>query len=126
MSDPLETTSSFVSRTQSLLEAHVPDFRLEQWQREILASWYLATTVRPQERPTALTRQPRSAPVRYTLKLTWWLTRHDMGFPWRERLFTAQIPPAILVHASSLIQELKPWFSIVNIETSQEPVSSQM
>ena len=126
MSDQPGPMSSSASRIQSLLEAHAPDFRLEQWQREILASWYLATTVRPQERPTALTRQPRSAPARYTLRLTWWLTPHDMGYPWLERLSTAPIPPAIHALAFSLIQESSKWCSIANIEMILGSGSSPM
>lgn len=125
MNDQPEQMSFSASHIQSLLEAHVPDYRLEPWQREILASWFRDTTAHPQARHIALTRQPRSAPVQYTLKLTWWLTPHDMGYPWREQLFTARIHPAIRVHASSLIQELSPWCSIVNIEMNQESVSSQ-
>ena len=100
-------------------------FRLEPWQLAIVESWYQDTTEPRRVPRIAPTRQPRSAPVQYTLKLTWWLTPRDMGYPWRERLFTAQTPPAIHVHASSLIRALSPSFSIVNIEMTRDFVSSQ-
>ena len=124
MNDPREPMSSSPSPTQWLAEALAPDFTLAPWQRRIVESLYQDTT-EPRPVPRIVpTRRQRSAPVRYTLKLTWWLTPHDMGYPWRERLSTAPIPPAIHALAFSLIQESSKWCSIVNIETSLASDSS--
>lgn len=126
MNDQPEQMSSSASRIQSLLEVHVPDYRLEPWQLAILESWSRDTTERPQVPLIAPIPPPRSVPDQYTLRLTWWLTPHDMGYPWRERLSTAPIPPAIHALAFLLIQESSKWCSIANIEMILGSGSSPM
>lgn len=72
------------------------------------------------------TRHPNLVSGRYTLKLTWSLTRQGTGSVLQAARFTQRIPLAIRAHVYSLMREWEPWFSIDSIETSPVSSSSQM